>query len=128
MKALSAGVMAAISCLALAPAVPALAQQTLSVASDGGVYQDAERKAFYHWLLVDIPADVTSLGEGDLAGVAGRNSMGDRSKSGNGYDGPCPPFNDERVHTYHFSVYALDVATLDLRPGFSGEGFVRERI
>ena len=47
MKALSAGVLAAISCLALAPAAPALAQQVLSVASDGGVYQAAERKAFY---------------------------------------------------------------------------------
>ncbi len=83
--------------------------------------RDAERKAFYHWLLVDIPAEVTALDEGGMAGIAGRNSMGDRSKSANGYDGPCPPFNDERVHTYHFTVYALDVALLDLQPGFSGE-------
>jgi len=86
---------------------------------------DAERKAFYHWLLVHIPADVTALGEGEMAGIAGHNSMGERSsgsKGGaNGYDGPCPPFNDERVHTYHFIVYALDVAALDLQPGFSGE-------
>ncbi len=82
---------------------------------------DAERKAFYHWLLVHIPADVTGLGENDLAGIAGRNSMAEKSKNANGYDGPCPPFNDERVHTYHFTVYALDVAALDLKPGFSGE-------
>jgi len=83
--------------------------------------RDAERKAFYHWLLVDIPADVTALGEGEQAGIAGRNSFGDRGKGANGYDGPCPPFNDERVHTYHFTVYALDVPTLDLDSGFSGE-------
>jgi len=82
---------------------------------------DAERKAFYHWLLVDIPAGMSKLMENERIGVAGRNSMGDRSKGMNGYDGPCPPFNDERVHTYHFNVYALDVATLDLDPGFSGE-------
>ncbi len=83
--------------------------------------RDAERQAFYHWLLVDIPAEVTALGEGELKGMAGRNSMGDRARGANGYDGPCPPFNDERVHTYHFTVYALDVARLDLQPGFSGE-------
>ena len=82
---------------------------------------DAERKAFYHWLLVHIPADITALAEGEMAGMAGRNSMADKSKAANGYDGPCPPFNDERVHTYHFTVYALDVAALDLKPGFSGE-------
>jgi phosphatidylethanolamine-binding protein (PEBP) family uncharacterized protein len=36
-----------------------------------------------------------------------------------GYDGPCPPWNDERVHHYHFRVSALDVATLGLAPGFT---------
>ena len=34
-----------------------------------------------------------------------------------GYDGPAPPWNDELVHEYCFTVYALDVATL----GLSGE-------
>lgn len=47
MRALSASLLAAFSCLAWAPTAPALAQDTLAVASDGGVYQDAERKAFY---------------------------------------------------------------------------------
>lgn len=37
-----------------------------------------------------------------------------------GYDGPWPPFNDERVHHYHFTVYALDVASLGLPQKFSG--------
>ena len=26
-----------------------------------------------------------------------------------GYDGPCPPWNDEIAHRYVFTVYALDV-------------------
>ena len=30
-----------------------------------------------------------------------------------GYDGPFPPWNDERTHNYTFTVYALD---LDLAP------------
>lgn len=37
-----------------------------------------------------------------------------------GYDGPCPPWNDERVHTYVFTLYALDVARLPLNGGFTG--------
>jgi len=31
-----------------------------------------------------------------------------------GYDGPCPPWNDELVHRYVFTVYALSVPRLDL--------------
>ena len=31
-----------------------------------------------------------------------------------GYDGPCPPWNDELMHRYYFTVYALDVETLGL--------------
>ena len=41
--------------------------------------------------------------------------------SGNyfGYDGPCPPWNDERVHHYIFRLYALDVPRLDLAARFT---------
>ncbi len=35
-----------------------------------------------------------------------------------GYDGPFPPWNDERLHTYHFTVYALDVPSLGLEGEF----------
>jgi len=35
-----------------------------------------------------------------------------------GYDGPWPPFNDERRHQYTFTVYALDVESLGLSDGF----------
>ena len=37
-----------------------------------------------------------------------------------GYDGPCPPWNDERVHTYLFCLYALDVPRLALEGRFTG--------
>src|SRR5690606_27064653 len=36
-----------------------------------------------------------------------------------GYDGPCPPWNDERLHGYHIHVHALDVARLDVPEGAS---------
>ncbi len=32
--------------------------------------------------------------------------------------GPFPPFNDERLHHYHFRVYALDVPELELEEEF----------
>ncbi|TFW34729.1 YbhB/YbcL family Raf kinase inhibitor-like protein [Massilia horti] len=37
-----------------------------------------------------------------------------------GYDGPCPPWNDQRVHTYVFTLYALDIARLPLEGRFTG--------
>jgi hypothetical protein len=38
----------------------------------------------------------------------------DRDMSGDyfGYDGPCPPWNDELAHRYVFTVYALGVDRL----------------
>jgi Raf kinase inhibitor-like YbhB/YbcL family protein len=37
-----------------------------------------------------------------------------------GYDGPCPPWNDLRVHYYVFRLYALDVPKLPLEGRFTG--------
>ena len=37
-----------------------------------------------------------------------------------GYDGPCPPWNDQRLHTYLFCLYALDVPQLDVAGRFTG--------
>ena len=37
-----------------------------------------------------------------------------------GYDGPCPPWNDMRVHAYLFTLYALDIARLPLEGRFTG--------
>jgi hypothetical protein len=59
--------------------------------------------ACMHWSVLNIPADVTSLAEGEdvttIAGVAtGRNYTG-----ANGYAGPCPP----EAHIYKITVFAL---------------------
>jgi Raf kinase inhibitor-like YbhB/YbcL family protein len=82
------------------------------------------RQNFYHWVLVDIPTSVQGLlagknsnrviqggklAEGTEYGVNGVNGYGF-----GGYDGPCPPWNDERLHHYHFIVYALDIPSLAL--------------
>jgi Raf kinase inhibitor-like YbhB/YbcL family protein len=37
-----------------------------------------------------------------------------------GYDGPCPPWNDARVHAYVFTLYALDVPRFALEGRFTG--------
>ncbi len=38
-----------------------------------------------------------------------------------GYDGPCPPWNDRRIHKYIFRIYALDVPRLALEGRFTGQ-------
>ncbi len=37
-----------------------------------------------------------------------------------GYDGPCPPWNDEIPHRYVFTVFALDVPRVALEGRFDG--------
>jgi len=72
---------------------------------------DPDGGNWVHWLLVNIPADLTSLEEvinGPETGIAGRNSFG-----ANGYGGPCPPSG---THRYVFTLYALDT-TLEASPG-----------
>jgi Raf kinase inhibitor-like YbhB/YbcL family protein len=103
----------------------------------------AKRTKFYHWVLVDIPADTTEIAEGADSsgatahgkpagpatdGVRGINDFtgffaSDDKMKGNygGYDGPCPPWNDQRPHHYHFVVVALDVPSLNLKGNFGGE-------
>jgi len=91
---------------------------------------DFPRQNFYHWVLVDIPPYVTTIAEGADShevvkggkpvgkknyGISGLNSY-----PGGGYDGPCPPWNDERLHHYHFQVFALDVPSLGLTGKFTG--------
>ncbi len=47
--------------------------------------------------------------------------------SGNyfGYDGPCPPWNDELSHRYIFKLYALDVAKCPLTGIFSASAVLK---
>ena len=55
-----------------------------------------------HWVVWNIPPDVTLLPEGSNTGVQGTNSH-----KGKGYVGPHPPAKDA-AHHYHFQVLALD--------------------
>jgi Raf kinase inhibitor-like YbhB/YbcL family protein len=101
---------------------------------------DLPRVDFHHWVLVDIPAHVREIPKGASSsgvtakgksigqteyGVTGINDYtgwfaNDQDMSGNygSYDGPCPPWNDEIIHHYHFNVFALDVETLGLAGAF----------
>ncbi|OCW59678.1 phosphatidylethanolamine-binding protein [Hoeflea olei] len=65
---------------------------------------------WWHWVLVNIPADVTSLGERSQP----REALATNTDFGiSGYLGPCPPVG-AAPHRYVVTVYALDVATLEL--------------
>lgn len=67
---------------------------------------------FVHWVLYNLPANTTSLQEGDSSGTAGVNDFGNA-----GYGGPMPP-PGHGPHHYFFWVLALDQA-LDLPAGLS---------
>lgn len=107
------------------------------------------RGEFFHWSLVDLPPVLNNIADGQFsqrvtargkAGAAlpwldgaahvlrqGVNDFttwfaGDPAMAGDyyGYDGPCPPWNDERIHHYLFRLYALDVPRLALETRFTG--------
>lgn len=101
------------------------------------------RVDFFHWVLIDLPPTVTEIAAGELSkdvtprGKPGSQSLhgsrqginnytdwfaGDNDMRGDyyGYDGPCPPWNDEIVHRYVFTVYALNVAQLSVTARFGG--------
>ena len=111
------------------------AGQTLPLASARG--------DFFHWSLLDIPLAMRSMAAGQFSsGVTARGKpaasgpghlrqglndytgwfAGDPDMAGDyyGYDGPCPPWNDERLHHYLFRLYALDVPRLALAGRFTG--------
>ena len=105
--------------------------------------RDMPRIDLYHWVMIDIPTSVNELAAGaDSDGITpkgkptGKTEFGVRGVNGytnffasnpdmagdyGGYDGPCPPWNDERMHHYVFTLYALDVPTLGLSGAFNGE-------
>ncbi|MBM4291855.1 MAG: YbhB/YbcL family Raf kinase inhibitor-like protein [Deltaproteobacteria bacterium] len=124
------------------PKVPSKADD---VNKDGrAISKDLPRVNFYHWALADLPPTLTHLpagaesagvtprgkpaageGAGGVGGVRGLNNYTDWFASDEamkgayaGYDGPCPPWNDELIHEYRFEVFALNVPTLSLPAGF----------
>jgi Raf kinase inhibitor-like YbhB/YbcL family protein len=72
---------------------------------------------FWHWVVVNIPPDATSLpkGAGDPKGTGlPKGALLTRTDFGvPGYGGPCPPKGD-KPHHYHFTIFAVDVEKLDV--------------
>lgn len=99
------------------------------------------RVPFTHLVLVDLPRSVNHLLQGALSrgivakgkdpdwapiGRTGKNDYtswfeGDAEMGGTytSYDGPCPPWNDERLHRYYFEVFALDLPRLEVKGRFT---------
>ena len=62
---------------------------------------------FWHWVLVDLPADVTSLDTGAAAGDLPGKAFHCRNDAGEkGFTGAAPPPGDQ-VHRYFFVVHAV---------------------
>jgi hypothetical protein len=101
------------------------------------------RVDFYHWVLVDLAPGAAPIRAGEFAsGITPRGKSGpagprgarqgindytawfagDADMKGDyfGYDGPCPPWNDEIVHHYHFTLYATDLARCPVEGQFTG--------
>lgn len=70
---------------------------------------DAPHGTFTHWVRFDIPESVRRLEAGQPVG--GLDAINDARQPG--YYGPCPPPNDP-PHGYRFTLYALDVPSIDL--------------
>ncbi len=78
---------------------------------------------WWHWLVFNIPADVSSLASGASGAGLPQGAVESITDFGApGYGGPCPP--EGEMHRYVFTVYALSVEKLDLdataMPGFVG--------
>jgi len=104
---------------------------------------DLERIDFFHWVLVDLPPQLSAIAEGEFSrGFTARGKPGPATlhgarhgindftgwfaanpeMAGNyfGYDGPFPPWNDSLVHHYVFTLYALSLARLPVEGQFTG--------
>ena len=65
------------------------------------------QQTWVHWVLVGIPASVTSLPAGSGAQLPAGAAHGTNDFGKQAWGGPCPPTGR---HRYFFKVYALDVA------------------
>ena len=73
---------------------------------------DAPRpNGWYHWLVINIPKNVNSINQGAKIPSA-TETVTDFETTG--FGGACPPVG-HGIHHYNFTVYALDVETLDVK-------------
>jgi Raf kinase inhibitor-like YbhB/YbcL family protein len=110
---------------------------------DREIPESFPRDLFFHWVLLDLPATAREIPAGShsdritprgKAGPAAPNGTrhglndytkwfaGDENMRGDyyGYDGPCPPWNDLRLHHYVFTLYALDVPQVEVHGDLTG--------
>jgi Raf kinase inhibitor-like YbhB/YbcL family protein len=74
---------------------------------------------FWHWVVIDLPAQATALATGAGTADGSRLPAGARQVATDfgvpGWGGPCPPAGD-KPHRYVFTVYALKVDKLPVPP------------
>ncbi len=70
---------------------------------------------FWHWIAYDIPVTATHLDSSTLP-KGTKEAKTDMDKPG--FFAPCPP--PGRIHTYTFTLHAMDVDKLDIPAGVSG--------
>ncbi|MGK3130993.1 kinase inhibitor [Pantoea sp. C8B4] len=76
---------------------------------------------WWHWVVANIPADVTELPQGSGSGVVElpQGALQTRTDFGQtGYGGAAPPQGDP--HRYIFTVHAMDTDKIDVDAGASG--------
>jgi Raf kinase inhibitor-like YbhB/YbcL family protein len=97
------------------------------------------RRTLCHWILIDLAPDGPPIALGEFSeGVTVGGKPGPAAPRGTrqglneytgwfasrndermmgdyyGYDGPCPPWNDEVPHRYVFTLYALNLPRLEV--------------
>ena len=76
--------------------------------------------SWWHWVVINLPASLRSLETGGLSPET--LALGARIRQVNtdygirAYGGPCPPVGD-KPHRYIFTIYALNVAPLEIPDG-----------
>ena len=115
---------------------------------DREVPADLPRADFAHWAIVDLPADLNQIKQGECSSEVtpggkkqppgpsnarqGINSYtdwfaGDADMGGTyyGYDGPAPPWNDAIAHRYEFRLLALDVDRCSVDGDFTADDVLK---
>ena len=105
------------------------------------VSKSLARRTLCHWVLVDLAPEGPPIALGEFSrDVTVGGKPGPQATRGTrqgineytawfksnekmrgdyyGYDGPCPPWNDEIPHRYVFTLYALEAPRLDVEGRF----------